>query len=44
MRLSTADVYVIALFFIAMLIIGIWSYFKNKDSTDYFIAGGNLPW
>ena len=44
MRLSSADVYIIALFFLAMLVIGIWSYFKNKDATDYFVAGGKLPW
>jgi SSS family transporter len=27
-----------------MLAIGVWSYFKNKDATDYFVAGGKLPW
>jgi SSS family transporter len=44
MRLTTLDIYVISLFFLAMLIIGIWSYFKNKDAKDYFVAGGKMPW
>jgi solute:Na+ symporter, SSS family len=44
MRLSTADTYVIVLFFLIMLIVGVYAFFKNKNSSDYFIAGGNLPW
>lgn len=44
MRLNTADVYVIGLFFSAMLVIGIWSYFKSRNAEDYFVAGGKLPW
>ncbi|GAA4320163.1 sodium:solute symporter family protein [Compostibacter hankyongensis] len=44
MRLSTADTLVISIFFLAMLAIGVWSYFKNKNSTDYFVAGGKMPW
>ena len=44
MLLSTVDIFVIGLFFLSMLVIGLWSYSKNKNSTDYFIAGGNLPW
>lgn len=44
MELSTLDVIVIILFFILMLAIGLWSYFKNTDAEDYFVAGGNLPW
>lgn len=44
MQLSNLDVYVISLFFLAMLIIGVWSYFKNKDAKDYFVAGGKMPW
>lgn len=27
-----------------MVIIGIWGHFKNKDSEDYFTAGGKMPW
>ena len=38
------DLLVIVLFFLSMLIVGIWSYFKSKNSEDYFVAGGKLPW
>ena len=44
MELSTIDLIVIGTFFLLMLLIGFWSYFKNKDAEDYFVAGGNLPW
>jgi SSS family solute:Na+ symporter len=44
MELSILDLIVIALFFLLMLAIGIWSYFKNTNSEDYFVAGGKLPW
>ncbi|WP_209328996.1 sodium:solute symporter family protein [Lunatimonas salinarum] len=44
MELSLLDLIVIALFFLLMLAIGIWSYFKNTNSEDYFVAGGKLPW
>ncbi|SEJ79117.1 transporter, SSS family [Cyclobacterium xiamenense] len=44
MELSTLDLIVIGLFFLLMLLIGVWSYFRNTDSEDYFVAGGKLPW
>lgn len=44
MGLSNIDLIVIGLFFLSMLLIGFWSYFKNKSAEDYFVAGGNLPW
>ncbi len=44
MKLSSFDLLVVVLFFLTLVVIGIWSYFKNQDSEDYFIAGGNLPW
>jgi len=44
MELSTPDLFVIGLFFILMLLIGVWSYFRNDDAEDYFVAGGKLPW
>ena len=44
MEISTLDFVVIILFFILMLAIGIWSYFRNANAEDYFVAGGNLPW
>lgn len=27
-----------------MIVIGVMSYFKSKNSEDYFVAGGKLPW
>src|SRR5690606_16230721 len=44
MEISTLDVIVIVLFFVLMLVIGLWSYFRNTNVEDYFVAGGNLPW
>ena len=44
MELSNIDLVVIGAFFLTMLLIGFWSYFKNKSVEDYFVAGGNLPW
>ncbi len=44
MKLSSFDLLVVVLFFLTLVVIGIWSYFKNQDSEDYFVAGGSLPW
>ena len=44
MELSLIDLLVIILFFVLMLGIGVWSYFKNTSSEDFFVAGGALPW
>lgn len=44
MKLTSLDLIVIALFFLLMLVIGVYSYFRNKNADDYFVAGGNLPW
>jgi Na+/proline symporter len=44
MTFNKTDLLVIILFFLSMLIIGVWSYFKSKNSEDYFVAGGQLPW
>lgn len=44
MLLNTLDLAVIILFFLSMVAVGIWSYFKSRNSDDYFVAGGNLPW
>lgn len=44
MELNPIDLIVIGLFFLLMLLIGIWSYFRNKNAEDYFVAGGKLPW
>jgi len=44
MQLSNLDLIIIGLFFLLMLAIGIYSYFRNKNPEDYFVAGGKLPW
>ena len=44
MSLHLIDIFVVALFFLSMIAIGIMSYFKSKNSEDYFVAGGKLPW
>lgn len=44
MAFNKLDLIVITLFFLSMLIVGIWSYFRSKNSEDYFVAGGRLPW
>jgi SSS family solute:Na+ symporter len=44
MSFNILDLIVIIFFFVSMVIIGIMSYFKSKNSEDYFVAGGKLPW
>ena len=44
MALDKIDLIVIILFFLSMLVIGVLSYFKSRNSEDYFVAGGKLPW
>lgn len=44
MSLHSIDIFVVALFFLSMIVIGIMSYFRSKNSEDYFVAGGKLPW
>ena len=44
MTLNAIDLVVIILFFLSMVVIGVLSYFKSKNSEDYFVAGGKLPW
>ncbi|MDN3663868.1 sodium:solute symporter family protein [Algibacter miyuki] len=44
MTLQLLDWIVIIIFFLIMVAIGVWAHYKNKDSGDYFTAGGNLPW
>jgi solute:Na+ symporter, SSS family len=44
MTFNKLDLIVIAVFFLSMIIVGVWSYFKSKNSEDYFVAGGKLPW
>ena len=44
MTFNKLDLVVIILFFLSMLLVGAWSYFRSKNSEDYFVAGGQLPW
>lgn len=44
MELNSIDYIAIFGFFLVMIIIGIYAYYKNKSSEDFFVAGGNLPW
>lgn len=44
MELNSIDFIAIFGFFLVMIIIGIYAYYKNKSSEDFFVAGGNLPW
>lgn len=38
------DYLAIAIFFLLMVLIGSVSYRKIKNSNDFFVAGGNVPW
>lgn len=44
MQLHNIDLAIISLFFLTLVAIGVWSFYKNKNTEDYFIAGGKLPW
>jgi SSS family solute:Na+ symporter len=44
MNFNKLDLVVMILFFLSMVVVGIWSYFRSKNSEDYFVAGGQLPW
>lgn len=38
------DWIVLALYFLMLLSIGLWAYFKVKNSEDFYTAGGKLSW
>jgi SSS family transporter len=38
------DWIVVGLFFASMVVIGIWAMFRNRDTEDYFVGGGKIPW
>ncbi len=42
--MQTIDYVIIVVFFILLIGIGIYSYFKVNSSADFFTAGGKLPW
>lgn len=39
-----ADWMVMGLYFLLMVVIGIWSFRQVKDTQDFFAAGGKMPW
>lgn len=41
---ATLDWVVIGLFFAVMVAIGFWTAVKNRNSEDYFVGGGKIPW
>lgn len=43
-RMKPLDYIVIGAFFILMVLIGFYSLRKVKNSTDFFVAGGKVPW
>lgn len=38
------DWIILALYFLMLLSIGVWAFFKVNNSADFFTAGGKLPW
>lgn len=38
------DWIVLSLYFLMLLAIGLWAYFRVKNSEDFYTAGGKLPW
>jgi len=42
--LSILDYIFIIAFFVAMIVVGVISYYKSKNADDYFVAGANIPW
>ena len=38
------DWIVLSLYFLMLLSIGFWAYFRVKNSADFYTAGGKLPW
>jgi len=44
MKLNGLDGLVIIVFFVLMVAIGVWAYFKNRNASDFYTAGGKIPW
>ena len=42
--LGGPDIAVILLYFVGMLLLGLFFMRRNKDANDYFRGGGHLPW
>lgn len=44
MELTRFDWLVIIVFFIILILVGVWGHFRNRNSNDYFVGGGKIPW
>ncbi|WP_377269845.1 sodium:solute symporter family protein [Peterkaempfera sp. SMS 1(5)a] len=42
--MATLDWVVLGGYFVVMVLIGIWSHSRVSDVSDYFTAGGKMPW
>jgi solute:Na+ symporter, SSS family len=42
--MQTVDWVVLALYFVWMVLIGAWSYRRVRNTQDFFVAGGRMPW
>ncbi|MRG45052.1 Na+:solute symporter [Chitinophaga sp. SYP-B3965] len=42
--MEQVDYFVLAGYFLLLLMMGIWGYTKIKSSADFYTAGGKLPW
>lgn len=42
--LTSLDLSIILVYFVAMLFIGVWVGRRHQDSTDYFLAGRSMIW
>ncbi|MDE1163345.1 MAG: Na+:solute symporter [Acidobacteriaceae bacterium] len=42
--MSGADWIVLGLYFLGMLAVGLWARTKVKSASDFFTAGGEMPW
>src|SRR5690625_518630 len=44
MNMAGLDWIVVGLYFLVMVAIGIWSRSQITDASDFFAAGGRMPW
>ncbi|SOE20725.1 Na+/proline symporter [Spirosomataceae bacterium TFI 002] len=38
------DWIVLSIYFLMLISIGVWAFFKVRNASDFYTAGGNLPW
>lgn len=42
--MQSLDWIVLSVYFLMLLSIGVWAFFKVRNAADFYTAGGNLPW